>query len=152
MSERTFVMVKPDAMARRLLGAIIGRYEAKGLKLVGMKFQVVSRELAEQHYVEHRDKPFYNDLVGFITSGPSVAMVWEGPGAVDMVRAMNGVTNSAKAAPGTIRGDLGLATQQNLVHASDSLETAEREIALYFNASDLREYTMPDEGWLGILD
>ncbi len=150
MSERTFVMVKPDGMARRLLGKVIARYEAKGLKLVGMKFQVVSRELAEQHYGEHRDMPFYNDLVNFITSGPSVAMVWEGPGAIDIVRTMNGATHSAKADPGTIRGDLGLTVQNNVVHASDSLETANREIALYFGEEDLLKYTMPDEDWLGV--
>lgn len=150
MSERTFVMIKPDALSRRLIGRVIDRYESKGLKLVGMKLQIMSRELAERQYAEHREKPFYGDLVNFMTSGPSIAMVWEGPNAVETARAMNGATDSAKAEPGTIRGDWGLTAHRNIVHASDSLDTAKREIDLYFDEADLLSYAMPDEGWLGV--
>lgn len=150
MSERTFVMIKPDAFLRRLIGRIMTRYESKGLKLVGMKLQVVSRQLAEQHYAEHRGQPYYGNLVDFITSGPSVAMVWEGPNAVEIARTINGATNSVEAEPGTIRGDWGLTLPRNVVHASDSLDTAKREIDLFFDESDLLSYAMPDEGWLGV--
>ncbi len=150
MSERTFVMIKPDALSRRLVGRVIERYESKGLKLVGMKLQIVPRELAERQYAEHWDKPFYNDLVSFMTSGPSIAMVWEGPNAVEAARTMNGATDSAEAEPGTIRGDLGLTAHRNVVHASDSLDTAKWEINLYFDEAELFSYAMPDEGWLGV--
>ena len=148
MIERTFVMVKPDGVGRRLVGEIVHRYEAKGLKLVGMKLQIISRDLAGKHYAEHAEKPFFNDLVAFITSGPSVQMVWEGESAVEVVRKVNGATNCVKADVGTIRGDLGLTTQNNLVHASDSPETAAREIAVYFTDSELWDYAMPDGHWL----
>ncbi len=149
MSERTFVMIKPDGVSRRLCGRVIARYESKGLRLAGMKMQIVARELAERHYAEHKYKPFYGDLVDFIMSGPSIAMVWEGPNAVEVVRKMNGATNSLKADPGTIRGDLGLSLQNNVVHASDSPETAQREIGLYFTDAELWDYPMPDAAWLG---
>ena len=148
MVERTFVMMKPDAVGRRLCGAIISRYEAKGLRLAGLKMQMVSRELAERHYAEHKGKPFYPSLLEFITSGPTIQMVWEGEGAVDAVRKMNGATSCLDAEVGTIRGDYGLTVQKNLVHASDSIETARREIALYFTDSELCEYNMPDREWL----
>ena len=148
MSERTFVMVKPDGVGRRLVGEIVRRYEAKGLTLVAMKLQVISRELAGRHYAEHAEKPFFPSLVDFITSGPTVQMVWEGTGAVDVVRKINGATNCLNADVGTIRGDFGLLTQSNLVHASDSLDTAAREIALYFSADEIVEYAMPDGQWL----
>ncbi|GMW02969.1 MAG: nucleoside diphosphate kinase [Candidatus Hydrogenedentota bacterium] len=148
MVERTFVMIKPDALGRRLCGEIIRRYEARGLKLVGMKLQIVSPELAAKHYAEHQGKPFYNDLVAFITSMPTIQMVWEGENAVAAVRKMNGATNSQNADVGTIRGDLGLTVQNNLVHASDSVETATREIAIYFENSELWNYQMPDDRWL----
>lgn len=148
MVERTFVMIKPDAVGRRLCGEIIRRYEAKGLKLVGMKIQIISRELAERQYAEHKGKPFYESLVAFITSGPSIQMVWEGEGAVEVVRTINGATSSLEADVGTIRGDFGLNVQNNLVHGSDSLETARREIALYFGEEELCDYTMPDGHWL----
>lgn len=148
MIERTFVMVKPDAFGRRLSGEIIARYERKGLKLVAMKLQVVSAALAEEHYAEHKGKKFYPALVGFITSGPTVQMVWEGENAVAAVRKMNGATNSQEAELGTVRGDYGLTVQNNLVHASDSAETAAREIAIYFRTEELISHTMPDEMWM----
>jgi nucleoside-diphosphate kinase len=148
VGERTFVMVKPDGVGRRLVGQIIRRYEAKGLKLAAMKFRVIPRALAEQHYAEHAAKPFFESLVAFITSGPTVQMVWEGLGAVEVVRKINGATNSLQADVGTIRGDLGLTTQNNLVHASDSPETAAREIELYFSEDEIVNYAMPDGHWL----
>lgn len=148
MSERTFVMVKPDGVGRRLCGEIIGRYESKGLKLIGLKLQIISEDVAKEHYAEHAQRPFFVDLVAFITSGPTIQMVWVGNNAVSVLRDMNGATNSLEAAPGTIRGDLGLSLQNNVVHASDSVETAKREIALYFSEDELWSYTMPDEHWL----
>ena len=148
VTERTFVMVKPDAMGRRLCGEIMGRYERKGLKLVGLKMRIVSRELAERHYAEHKGKPFYPTLLEFITSGPTVQMVWEGEEAVSVVRKINGATSSLEADVGTIRGDFGLTVQKNLVHASDSPETAAREVGLYFTDAELWDYGMPDERWL----
>ncbi len=149
MKERTFVMIKPDAVGRRLCGGIIRRFEAKGLKLVGLKMQIVSQELAERHYAEHKGKPFYPSLLEFIMSGPTIQMVWEGTSAVAVVRKINGATNSLEADVGTIRGDHGLTVQNNLVHASDSTETADREIAIYFEDLELLDYTMPDGQWLG---
>jgi len=148
VSERTFVMVKPDGFGRRLVGECIARFERRGLKLVGLKMQVLSAAIAEEHYDEHKDKPFFGDLVSFITSGPTVQMVLEGPDAVAQVRKMNGATNCLKADVGTIRGDLGLSMQNNIIHASDAPETAVREIALYFNENELWQYAMPDEHWL----
>lgn len=141
-------MIKPDAVGRRLCGAIIARYEGKGLRLAGLKMQVVSRELAARHYAEHEGKPFYDGLMQFITSGPSIQMVWEGESAVDVVRRINGATDCLKADVGTVRGDYGLSTRTNLVHASDSPETARREIALYFDEAELWDYAMPDAAWL----
>ena len=141
-------MVKPDGVGRRLVGEVVRRYEAKGLKLVGMKMQIISDELAKTHYEEHAERPFFGDLVSFITSGPTVLMVWEGASAVDVVRKMNGATNSLEADVGTIRGDLGLSLQNNLVHASDSAETAAREIGLYFRDDEVWDYPMPDDRWL----
>lgn len=148
MTERTFVMIKPDAVGRRLCGEIIRRYEAKGLKLAGLKMQIVSRELAEKHYAEHVGKGFYASLLEFITSGPTVQMVWEGENAVAVGRKLNGATNSQEADLGTIRGDYGMTVQNNLVHASDSVETAKREIAIYFDENELWDYSMPDGQWL----
>jgi nucleoside-diphosphate kinase len=141
-------MVKPDGVGRRLVGEIIRRYEAKGLKLAAMKFQVIPQDQARQHYAEHAEKPFFPSLVSFITSGPTVQMVWEGVNAVEVVRKINGATSCSKADLGTIRGDLGLSMQNNLVHASDSGETAAREIALYFRPEEILEYAMPDGHWL----
>lgn len=130
--EKTFVMLKPDAVKRGLVGSIINRYEQKGLKILALKMLQVTEDLAEKHYEGHRDKPFYRELVSFITSGPVVAMILEGPNAVKLVRLLNGATKVEDALPGTIRGDYALTTQENLVHASDSGESARREIALWF--------------------
>lgn len=130
--ERTLVLVKPDSVARGLVGQIIARYEAKGLTLVALELRTISSELAAQHYEEHVGRPYYPGLVEFVTSGPLVAMVLEGERAVGAVRLLNGSTDSAVAAPGTIRGDLSLSNSRNLVHASDSPASAEREIALWF--------------------
>lgn len=148
LAERTFVMAKPDGVGRRLVGEMVQRFETRGLKLVGLKMQIMSDELAKTHYAEHADKPFFGELVGFITSGPTVQMVWEGNNAVEVVRTMNGATNCLKADVGTIRGDFGLSLQNNMVHASDSVDTAVREIGLYFDDNELIDYTMPDEHWL----
>jgi nucleoside-diphosphate kinase len=135
--ERTFVMVKPDAFARGLAGEIIGRFERRGLAIRALKLIRVSEEQAGEHYAEHRGKPFYGELVEFITSGPSVAMVVEGPGAVATVRTMMGATDPLASAPGTIRGDLALEIGQNAVHGSDSPDSAGREIPIYFRDDDL---------------
>ena len=148
MAERTFVMVKPDGVGRRFISEIMGRYEKRGLKLVALKMQIMTKELAETHYAEHSERPFFGELVGFITSGPTVQMVWEGNDAVAVVRKMNGATNSLEAEIGTIRGDLSLSLQNNVVHASDSVETAGREIGLYFSDAELVDYDMPDAQWL----
>ena len=148
MPERTFVMVKPDGVSRRLCGEVIRRYESRGLKLIGLKMQTISEEIAKKHYAEHTEKPFFGDLVSFITSGPTVQMVWEGEGAVEVVRKMNGATNCRLAEPGTIRGDFGLSNQNNIVHASDSPETVVREIGLYFVDDELCSYTLPDASWV----
>jgi nucleoside-diphosphate kinase len=146
--ERTFVMIKPDAVGRRLCGEIIRRFEAKGLRLVGLKLQIVSEALAEKHYAEHKGKPFYPKLMKFIMSGPSIQMVWEGESAVVVARKLNGATDSLEADVGTIRGDFGLTVRKNLVHASDSAQTAEREIGIYFAEAELWAYDMPDKQWL----
>ena len=141
-------MVKPDGVGRRFISEIMGRFEKRGLKLVGLKMQIMTKELAETHYAEHNERPFFGELVNFITSGPTVQMVWEGNEAVATVRKMNGATNSLEAEIGTIRGDLSLSLQNNVVHASDSVETAGREISLYFSDAELLDYDMPDAQWL----
>ncbi|MBX5466643.1 MAG: nucleoside-diphosphate kinase [Firmicutes bacterium] len=133
----TFLMVKPDGVRRGLVGEVVRRVEAKGLRLKALKMMRVAPELAAQHYAEHRDKPFYPELIRFITSGPVVAMAVEGREAVGVVRALMGATDPVKAAPGTIRGDFGLDLTENVVHGSDSPEAAAREIALYFRAEEL---------------
>lgn len=148
VSERTFVMVKPDGVGRRLVGECIRRFEQRGLKLVGLKAQILGEDIAKAHYDEHKDKPFFGELVSFITSGPTVQMVWEGPDAVAQVRKMNGATNCLKADVGTIRGDFGLSMQNNIIHASDAVETAIHEIGLYFKDSELISYSQPDDQWL----
>ncbi len=147
--ERTLVLLKPDAVQRRLVGRIISRFEDKGLKIVGLKMIRISRELAEKHYAEHREKPFYQELVSFITSAPVVAMVVEGPKAVEVVRRMMGKTNPLEAEPGTIRGDYGLSVTMNLIHGSDSLASAAREIALFFHEDEILNYQTSDTPWLG---
>lgn len=134
MSERTFVLIKPDAVRRGLVGEVLGRFEAKGLAVTRMELRQVTGELADQHYAEHVDRDFYPPLREFVTSGPSVAMVLEGDQAIEVVRALNGATDGRKAAPGTIRGDLSLSNRENLVHGSDSTESAAREIELWFGS------------------
>jgi nucleoside-diphosphate kinase len=148
VAERTFVMIKPDGVGRRLVGECIRRYEQKGLKLVGLKLQILTQDVAEAHYAEHKERPFFGELVSFITGGPTVQMVWEGPDAVAQVRKLNGATDCKKADLGSIRGDFGMSLQNNMIHASDSVETAGREIALYFNELELWSYSMPDDCWL----
>ncbi|HEX8509854.1 MAG TPA: nucleoside-diphosphate kinase [Propionibacteriaceae bacterium] len=131
-SPRSFVLLKPDAVRRGLVGAVLGRFEAKGLRIVALELRQVDAELADQHYAEHVDKAFYPPLRTFVTSGPSVAMIVEGDEVIDVVRAINGATDGRKAAPGTIRGDYSLSNRENLVHGSDSPESAAREISLWF--------------------
>jgi nucleoside-diphosphate kinase len=135
--ERTFVMIKPDAHARRLTGEILSRFERRGFEIRGIRLLRVTPEQAGQHYAEHEGKPFYSGLVEFITSAPVVAMVLEGPAAVATVRTMMGTTNPLDSAPGTIRGDYALELGENVIHGSDSTESAEREIAIYFAPADL---------------
>jgi len=130
--DRTLILVKPDAFARGLSGEIIARFERKGLKLAALRQMTVTRELAERHYAEHAERPFFGELVDFITSGPIVAMVLEGPDAVRAARQVIGATNPLEAAPGTIRGDLAIEMGENMVHGSDSPESADREAALFF--------------------
>jgi nucleoside-diphosphate kinase len=135
--ERTLILVKPDGVQRRLIGRIISRIEDKGLSLIGMKMLQVTPELSKKHYAEHVAKPFYKDLEAFITSGPVVAMVVEGPEAIAVMRTLMGKTNSRESLPGTIRGDLGVSRQMNLIHGSDGPEAAVREIATYFKDSEI---------------
>ncbi|MFB6227155.1 MAG: nucleoside-diphosphate kinase [Halobacteriales archaeon] len=150
MTERTFVMVKPDGVQRGLVGEVIGRLEERGLKLVAAKFMQIDRELAEEHYGEHEGKPFFEGLVEFITAGPVMAMVWEGGDATRQVRRMMGATDPADADPGTIRGDFGLDLGRNVIHGSDHEDPGanEREIDLFFEESELVEYGRIDEAWL----
>jgi nucleoside-diphosphate kinase len=131
-ADRTLVICKPDAVERRLVGEIVSRLERKGLRVAAMRMETISKEIAGQHYGEHQGKPFYDDLVAFITRGPAVLMVVEGPEAFSVVRTLMGTTNPRQAAPGTIRGDLAIELTENLVHGSDSSESAAREIALFF--------------------
>jgi len=143
--DRTFVLLKPDAVQRGLVGPILGRFEHRGLKVVGLKMVKVSRQLAETYYLEHRGKPFFEGLVKYVTADPVVAMVLEGDNAVAVVRKMMGKTNSAEAESGTIRGDFGLQIGRNLIHGSDSLESSKREISLFFRPEELLSYTRIDE-------
>ncbi|WLV23442.1 nucleoside-diphosphate kinase [Aciduricibacillus chroicocephali] len=146
--EKTFLMVKPDGVQRNLTGEIVQRFEKKGFKLVGAKLMQISNELAEQHYGEHKERPFFGELVDFITSGPVFAMVWEGEGVILTAREMMGKTNPAEAAPGTIRGDFAVTVGKNIIHGSDSAESAEREIGLFFNESELVSYDKQDRDWI----
>jgi nucleoside-diphosphate kinase len=148
MAERTFVLLKPDAVQRALVGDIIGRFERRGLKLIAMKMLRVSRSLGETYYAEHRGKAFFEPLMAYITAGPVVAIVLEGDGAVATVRKMMGKTNSAEAEPGTIRGDLALSIARNVIHGSDSLESAKKEIPLFFRPDEIHAHTRIDEAWL----
>jgi nucleoside-diphosphate kinase len=148
LSEQTLVLVKPDGVQRGLIGEVIGRLERRGLKLAGMKLMQITEELAGRHYAEHREKPFFGGLVSFITSAPVVAMVWEGPGAVAMVRAMMGATNPANAAPGTIRGDLAVDFGMNVIHGSDSPESAQREVSLFFAPAEVLPWERTVDAWV----
>ena len=146
--ERTFLAIKPDGVQRGLVGEIIGRFEAKGFKLVGMKLMTASRELAEQHYGVHKERPFFAGLVDFITSGPLVAMVWEGDGVVASARKMIGATNPLNSEPGTIRGDLAVNVGRNIIHGSDAVETAQEEISLWFKDEELSAWTPSLTPWI----
>lgn len=146
--ERTFLMIKPDGVQRGLISNIIGRFETKGFTLVGMKLMAVSRELAEKHYAVHSERPFFAGLVDFITSGPVVAMVWEGEGVIASARKIIGATKPLEAEPGTIRGDLGVTVGRNIIHGSDAPETAKDEIALWFTDAELVSWESAAKGWL----
>jgi nucleoside-diphosphate kinase len=148
MIERTLVLVKPDAMQRGLAGEVLGRLERRGLKIVAMRLLQIDAALAARHYAEHVGKPFYDGLVRFITSSPVIAAVFEANDAVALVRQTVGATHPEKAAPGTIRGDLGVDVERNLVHGSDSLEAAEREVALFFDEKDILSYQRSLDGWI----
>jgi len=148
VTERTLVLVKPDGVQRQLVGRILSRYEERGLLIVGLKLVKVDRELAERHYAVHAGKPFFEGLVDFITSGPLVAAVLEGPNAIAIVRAMNGATRPHEAAPGSIRGDFAVETAQNLVHASDGEETAAAEVAMWFRPEELLDYSREIDRWV----
>jgi nucleoside-diphosphate kinase len=146
--EKTLVLLKPDCVHRRLVGAIIQRLEQKGLRLSGLKLVQAGRELAEKHYAVHKNKPFYEPLLKFLTSGPTVAMVWEGREAVAVVRTLMGPTDGTKAPPATIRGDFAINVQNNLIHGSDSAENAAQEIALWFKPNELVGYQPVDAPWV----
>jgi nucleoside-diphosphate kinase len=146
--ERTLIIFKPDAVHRLLVGRILQRFEDKGLRLAGLKLQKSPRAQVEQHYAVHRERPFYNSLVEFMTSAPVVVAVLEGPAAITVVRTLLGATNGREAAPGTIRGDFGLDKQYNLVHASDSPENAKFEIELFFKPEELADYTRAPDAWI----
>lgn len=146
--ERTLILIKPDAVQRRLTGTLLSRFENKGLKIVGLKLLQVTKELAAEHYEEHVEKPFYPLLEEFITAGPVVAIVAEGPEAVSVVRSMMGSTNGRESAPGTIRGDYGVSRQMNLVHGSDGPDAAAREIKIYFKPEELIDYETSLGGWV----
>ncbi|CCQ59138.1 nucleoside-diphosphate kinase [Crocosphaera watsonii] len=146
--ERTFIMIKPDGVQRGLVGEIIGRFEAKGFTLVGLKSLSVSRELAEEHYDVHKERPFFGGLVDFICSSPVVAMVWEGDGVVACARKLIGATNPLSAERGTIRGDFGVSVGRNLIHGSDAIETAQKEINLWFSEKELLSWEPTVNAWL----
>lgn len=147
-SERTLVLIKPDAVQRGQIGEIVARFERRGLHPVAIKLMQVSVDIAQRHYAEHRERPFFGSLVEFITSSPVLAMVWEGPGAVAMVRGMMGATNPASSAPGTIRGDLAISLAMNVVHGSDSPQSARREVALFFADDELVEWKSAGAAWV----
>ncbi|GKU81006.1 nucleoside-diphosphate kinase [Niallia sp. NCCP-28] len=146
--ERTFLMVKPDGVQRNLIGKIIERFEQKGFQLIGAKFMHISTELAEKHYQEHVEKPFFTELVDFITSGPVFAMVWQGEEVIAKSRLMMGKTNPMEAMPGTIRGDFAAVKSKNVIHGSDGAESAAREIKLFFKEEELITYQKNIEAWV----
>ncbi len=145
MIERSFVMLKPDALLRRMIGKIISRFEERGLKIVAAKMIKVSKNLAEEHYAEHKKKPFFDELVWYVTSSPTLVMVIEGDDCISVIRRMIGATDPKKADLGTIRGDYAINTGRNIIHASDSPESAKREIELFFDDSEIHSYKIPDE-------
>jgi nucleoside-diphosphate kinase len=146
--EQTFLAIKPDGVQRQLVGTIVSRLESRGFQLVGLKLIQVTKELAEAHYAEHKERPFFGGLVEFITSGPVVAMVWEGKGVVAAARKMIGKTNPLDSEPGTIRGDFGIDIGRNIIHGSDATETAIREIALWFKPEELTTWSPASSAWL----
>ncbi|WP_282155656.1 nucleoside-diphosphate kinase [Cytobacillus gottheilii] len=146
--QKTFLMVKPDGVQRNLIGEIVSRFEKKGFQLVGAKLMSIPKELAEEHYGEHKERPFFGELVDFITSGPVFAMVWEGENVIATARQMMGSTNPKDAAPGTVRGDFGVIVGKNIIHGSDSPESAEREIGLFFKQEELVEYNKFMNDWI----
>lgn len=146
--ERTLVLIKPDGVQRGLVGELLGRFERRGLHLVGLKLIAMSRELAETHYGEHRGRPFFDAVIDFISSSPVVAMVWEGPDVITMVRSMMGPTNPGRADPGTIRGDFGVDIGQNVIHGSDSPSRAEEEIRLFFQDDELVGWDRDGSRWI----
>lgn len=146
--ERTFAMLKPGVIQRRIAGKVLSRIEEKGLKLVGAKLMTISPELARTHYAEHKEKPFFGELVSFITSGPVLAMAIEGDGAIAMVRKLCGATKVDEALPGTIRGDFALHTGLNIIHASDGIESAARELGLFFKPGEFVEWKDGNESWI----
>jgi nucleoside-diphosphate kinase len=146
--EKTFLMVKPDGVQRALIGEIVSRFEKKGFQLVGAKLMNISEDLAKEHYGEHKERPFFGELVDFITSGPVFAMVWEGKDVILTARNMMGKTNPAEAAPGSIRGDYAVQVSNNIIHGSDSAESAEREIGLFFKEEELVSYEKAVSVWI----
>jgi len=146
--QTTLIILKPDCVQRGLMGEVLGRFEGKGLKIVGGKFMQVTEELARKHYAEHDGKPFFGDLISFITSSPVMVLAVRGPEAVTVCRTLIGKTDGKQAEPGTIRGDLGISKSTNLVHGSDSPESAERELALWFNDGELADWTRDTEKWI----
>lgn len=146
--EKTFLMIKPDGVQRGLIGEIVGRFERKGFTLVASKLMMVSKEKAEQHYAEHHGRPYYDDLIGFITSGPVFAMVWQGDQVIALSRLMMGKTNTLEALPGTIRGDFALHTNRNTIHGSDSPENAQREMNIFFEPHEILDYTKTIQTWI----
>ncbi len=146
--EQTLVILKPNAVQRELIGQLISKFERRGMKITGMKLTRISIDTAEQHYREHRGKQFYKDLISFITSGPSVIMILESMDAVEIVRSMVGATNPAEAVPGSIRGDYATSPGHNMIHASDSSESAEREMELFFKPEEIQEYRLAVRPWL----
>ena len=148
MKQMSFVMLKPDAVLRRLIGKTVSRFEERGLKVTAAKIMIINKNLAEKHYSEHSQKPFFRDLVDYITSGPVLAMVIEGEECITLIRKMVGVTNPKDAELGTIRGDYAIDTGRNIIHASDSTKSAKREINLFFNDSEIYKFTLPDEEFI----
>ncbi|MEA4957842.1 Nucleoside diphosphate kinase [bioreactor metagenome] len=148
MMEKSFVMMKPDAVQRRIMGKVLTRFEEKGLQVIAAKLLKIDESLAKEHYGEHSEKPFFNDLVSYITSSPSFAMVIEGDDAISLIRKIVGATNPKEADLGTIRGDFAMDMGRNIIHASDSPASAEREISLFFNEDEICEYKIADDAWI----